>query len=397
MRKMRLEIEGRLLYESFFDPKTGNTIRRTEDLEETVNYGGFAARRDRIPHQVQEKLREMFPGRYSMIPSPSPELVDVSITDRCTFGCPYCYQDSRPKRKHAPRDLVPTLLRGFETVPYQIAIGGGEPTGHPDFPWILQEARKLGTVPNYTTAGHVFRPEVIKATNEFCGGVALTYHAFKGLDWFKQTYRRWRKALRCQLNVHLIADRNVSKNLDDLVVFQDELGEPINLVLLAYYPDVGRASMEWLMTRTVYSQKFPESLVHAKAKGMRIAFSEGLLPFFLSRPELGIHTELAMAAEGKFSCYVDPKGYMWQSSFATGDPMKEQRTVFEESAQTLWSSLRCYGGSPAGEPCYDCRFRAQCATPHQFHFFTCAFASHNRLPLAPVNLKSRYEMILEDD
>lgn len=393
---MKLEIDGVLLYTSFFDAKTGNIVRRTAVLEAVEQFAGYSARRRTIPHAIEEKLRKRFKHRWDCIPSPSPELIDVSITDKCGFGCTYCYQDSTPDKKHAPRDLIPTLLKGFKHAPYQIAIGGGEPTGHPDFPEILRETRLLGTVPNYTTAGHIFRSDVIDATNEVCGGVALTYHAFKGLDWFEQTYRRWRQALKCQLNIHLIADKDAAKNLDDLVGLQQKLRENFNLVLLAYYPDVGRASMEYLMTRRTYMKALPESIVLARSKGMNIAFSEGLLPFFLSRPELGINTQFAARSEGVFSCYVDPRGYMWPSSFSGGDPHEGQKSVYDRPSQKLWQELRTYGAEPHGEPCYDCRFRSQCSTPHEFHYFMCAFASHNALPIT-IARRSRYEHLNEDD
>lgn len=42
-----------------------------------------------------------------------------------------------------------TIIDGFDQPPYQIAIGGGEPTSHPDFPYILRTARQRGTVPNW--------------------------------------------------------------------------------------------------------------------------------------------------------------------------------------------------------------------------------------------------------
>lgn len=297
-----------------------------------------------------------------------------------------CYQDSRPKRQHGPRNLVSTILKGFSTVPYQIAIGGGEPCGVPDFPDILREARELGTVPNYTTAGHVFRPEVIEATNAVCGGVAVTYHSFKGFDWFETTYRKWQEALKCQVNIHLIADKDVAKNLDELVRFQDRLGKTLNVVLLAYYPDVGRATMDSIMTRRIYSKALPDAIVGARAKGVGIAFSEGLLPFFLSRPEMGINTQFATRSEGVFSCYISPKGIMQSSSFGSsfdkGD--KHQKSVFEESSQKLWDELRVWSTAPSGEACYGCKYQDQCSAPSSFHYFNCAFATHNKLPLKTV-------------
>ena len=46
-------------------------------------------------------------------------------------------------RRILGEDLVEKILTGFDTPPYQIAIGGGEPTTHPDFIHILKRAREL--------------------------------------------------------------------------------------------------------------------------------------------------------------------------------------------------------------------------------------------------------------
>lgn len=394
MRTMKLTIERRTLYESRFDPKTGTLVRTAEELD---RYGDA-----RINNwgKIQDQLRARFPGRYSVIPSPSPELIDVSITDRCGFGCSYCYQDSTPKGEHARADLIPTLIKGFDHAPYQIAIGGGEPTGHPDFTSILRETKKLGTVPNYTTAGHNFKNEIIDATNRDCGGVAITYHRFKGYDWFETTYRRWAEALTCQLNVHVIADKDAARSLDELVTLQTATKRKMNVVLLAYYPDVGRASMDMLMTRRVYSSTLPESIRYALAQGVRIAFSEGLLPYFFSRPELGVNTQFAGRSEGLYSCYVDPRGFMRQSSFSrppADEP--EDQSIFKTSAQKLWNEMRAYSYGPGGEACYDCPMQTRCAAPHEFHYLACAKASHNQLPLkeVPVERRGRFDFIDEGE
>lgn len=387
-RSMQTRIDNRLLYDSHFDPKTGNIVRRVEMYDH--NRYDF-----RLPHEVQQKLRDKYKHRYHSIPSPSPELIDVSITDKCTFGCSYCYQDSRPRRTHAKKDLIPTLLKGFAQVPYQIAIGGGEPTENPDFVSILHQTRELGTVPNYTTAGHKMTPEIYAATNEVCGGVALTFHAFKGVDYFTETYAAMRKALKVQLNVHVIADKNVSKSLDTLTRLSKTLGA-MNVVLLAYSPDVGRATMDLLMTRTVYSRDLPESIVWAKNSGMKIAFSEGLLPYFNSRPELGINTDMAAQSEGNFSCYVDPRGYMWVSSFAASEKPYD-KSIFEEPSQKLWEDLRVWGNTPSMGCCSSCDKRGHCTASSQFHASLCAYAPHNKLPLIFKNPRSAYDRLDDED
>lgn len=85
----------------------------------------------------------------------APELVDIKITDYChtpSACAPYCYQASGAKGKHADTQLVSKIahtLSGFRV--FEVAIGGGEPTMHPEFTAILQTFRQYGIVPNFTT------------------------------------------------------------------------------------------------------------------------------------------------------------------------------------------------------------------------------------------------------
>ena len=63
-----------------------------------------------------------------------PRMVDLKITDRCTRGCPYCYQGSSPNGKvasyYATRDRIGIfgiLNELVEMGVQEVAIGGGEP------------------------------------------------------------------------------------------------------------------------------------------------------------------------------------------------------------------------------------------------------------------------------
>lgn len=371
---MELKAGDLTVYSSQFDEKTGALVRVVE-----VPNNRYDTPWERLPED--NDFYKRYPSRYygGAAFSPSPETVDVCITDRCGFGCTYCYMDSKPRRAHAPAELVEKIITGFDTAPYQMAIGGGEPTLHPEFPDILRRVRALGTVPNYTTNGETLRKEVIKATNEVCGGVAMTYHAFKGLEWFVDHYKALRKALNVQVNIHLIADKDVAKNLMKLVSKVPELG-PLRVVLLAFYPDVGRATIDTLITKRVYMKDLPEAIRAAKDNYIDIAFSEGLLPYFFSRPELEVTTAFAMRSEGLFSCYVDSKGRMSDSSFNPPGNYKE-KTIWETSSQEMWNELTTWRGRPRGTACHSCQFYHRCATPHDFHYLMCKYESLNDIPL----------------
>ena len=82
----------------------------------------------------------------------APELVDVKITDKCDRGCAYCYQGSTSTGKHADqKDLYSIAYLLGQMQVFECAIGGGEPTDHPDFIEFCEDLRSYGVVPNFTT------------------------------------------------------------------------------------------------------------------------------------------------------------------------------------------------------------------------------------------------------
>ena len=72
----------------------------------------------------------------------TPELVDLKITDYCNYGCSYCYQNSTKKGKHADTQYIKNVIDSLDEKGeiLELAIGGGEPTSHPDFWEIVKYA-----------------------------------------------------------------------------------------------------------------------------------------------------------------------------------------------------------------------------------------------------------------
>ena len=115
-----------------------------------------------------------------------PEFYDVKITDRCYGKCPYCYMNSSPDGD-LYNGLIGKINDFFGSMsenekPFQVAIGGGEPTCCPEFLDILQVFHELGITPNYTTNGMWIEDEsyvasaIMRYTKNYCGGVAISCH-----------------------------------------------------------------------------------------------------------------------------------------------------------------------------------------------------------------------------
>jgi organic radical activating enzyme len=99
------------------------------------------------PHDGSKLHLDLRPEDLSM-PADSyrpefPELVDLKINDYCDIGCKFCYQDSTEQGGTAPTHRILTWMQTCqEQGVLEVAIGGGEPTLHPEFGVILEEASK---------------------------------------------------------------------------------------------------------------------------------------------------------------------------------------------------------------------------------------------------------------
>jgi len=106
---------------------------------------------------------------------PLPELADISISNRCNNNGPFCYRNSTPDGSLMSIEDYEKILEQLPTT-FQVALGGGEPTLHPEFTDILELAREYDIVPNYTTNGNNLTPEILEASKKHCGAVAVSWY-----------------------------------------------------------------------------------------------------------------------------------------------------------------------------------------------------------------------------
>lgn len=102
--------------------------------------------------KMRVRFGENMKGDVQVEKSEAPELVDIKITDFCSENCEFCYQASTVKGRHADHYKIRELLINLsEAGVFEIALGGGEPTHHPEFKQILQTANLEHLVVNFTT------------------------------------------------------------------------------------------------------------------------------------------------------------------------------------------------------------------------------------------------------
>lgn len=113
-----------------------------------------------------------------------PSLVDLKITDYCNFGCKFCYQNSTKRGKHGDVENIKKIIDVLaESNTQEIAIGGGEPTLHPDLFEILLHAKSKNFVIGITTKNYkLYDIQNIKLYFNFIDSLAISCNSMEDLE-----------------------------------------------------------------------------------------------------------------------------------------------------------------------------------------------------------------------
>lgn len=213
-----------------------------------------------------------------------PEFLDVAINSQCRAGCKFCYT-SAVKTGVNFSDVQGKVNSYFGSMtenqrPYQVAIGGaGEPTLHPEFIPILATFRGLGILPNYTTNGMHLTDEILEATKEYSGGIALSLHPHLEKVWRAAIPKILEKGIK--LNVHIIIS---DKNSIDLFkrVYEEFAG--IEYFVLLPHMNVGFAAND----PKEIDYEYLEAALDKIAEFGKIAFGSNFYPFLQKIGKYGV-------------------------------------------------------------------------------------------------------------
>lgn len=206
-----------------------------------------------------------------------PEFYDIKVTGNCEGGCPWCYMNSVPEKHYEniigkTRDFFNNMPK--EHLPFQVALGGGEPTSHPDFIELLKVLKEeFDICPNYTTNGMWARDknvtDILEATQKYCGGVAISCHPHLRRYWELAAYMYSSEHIK--LNFHIIISDKES--IDDFVKIYSEWNDLVDYFVLLPYGNQGRAPQKEIDWEYLVS-KLPE-------EQNQIAFGANFYPYLL--------------------------------------------------------------------------------------------------------------------
>lgn len=134
-----------------------------------------------------------------------PELVDIKITDFCPYGCEYCYQDSTVDGQHANIDTLKNMAKHLsDNGTFELAIGGGEPTLHPEFNELIRYVKHdMNMVINYTTRNLTYFKMPIDELAEHLssiGGYAFSIDCKSDIDRFSKLVDYWLNIINDEIN-----------------------------------------------------------------------------------------------------------------------------------------------------------------------------------------------------
>jgi hypothetical protein len=250
----------------------------------------------------------------------APELVDIKITNYCPFGCSFCYQSSNTKGQHAKLEDIRILAKALADMGvFEVAIGGGEPTMHPEFAQILDIFNQNRIVPNVTTRNleYLHNKENAKLLS-LCGGIAYSCHNASDVNKFDSSYaplpvKIWSEWNPTEQTVQHVIGTCDEKEFDNMLEMISK-SDYINTVTFLAYKSYGQGELfkpkefDWF------------SKVYDKAKKGNFSFGidtplakESIEKLkAINVPDTYYKTE-----EGKFSCYIDAvEGKIGPSSYA---------------------------------------------------------------------------------
>ena len=295
-------------YNYVFNPQNGFTVRYGDSIDEDPFVG------------------------------PVPELADISINNVCDRGCDFCYKDSNMSGKTMSLEEYTKVLENLPLT-WQLALGGGEPTMHPDFIEILRMTREdFDKVPNYTTNGTHLTDEIVAATKAYCGAVAVSYSDRDDV-WIKATKTFIEAGVKT--NIHFVVSEKTAQTAMNLMV---ELGvtpevlglEGLNAVVFLLYKPVGRASKEDALT-TATAIDFLEYAF--EQDGVQVGFDSCFVKHIYAAEQAGkieVPWELLDTCESsRFSIYVSEDLEVIPCSFGCFSDYGE--SLREKSIKEIWS------------------------------------------------------------
>ena len=265
------------------------------------------------------------PGEY--LKAAKVELLDLKCTNHCRYGCKFCYMDSDEKGKHADMKVIEQVAWACRDAKvFEVALGGGETTDHPEFTKILEKFAIHGVTPNFTTFNMNWADDKEKreAVEQHCRSFAMSApHELKRLALWNDKHKKgfgegllgtFQLALGCH------EEKTARKALDGAAA----LGIPVTLL---GFKDHGRGK-NFEVKDYGWVLDYITNLDNWQQFGADSVFVQ---QFEAALKERGVHEKLMVNTEGAYSCFIDAvEKKMGASSYTNELHPLNEKAIFEK-------------------------------------------------------------------
>lgn len=262
-----------------------------------------------------------------------PEILDVSITNYCERGCSFCYRDSSIYGKHMSMNNFAKIMEYMkETNTYQIALGGGNPNQHPNFTEMLKLCREnYEIIPSYTTNGDGLTKEVLMASKNYCGAVAISfYEPFKKFIQALQSLRQF----GIKTNIHFLLTSKTINIAIDWLRNPPEFLAGINAIVFLNYKPVGlNASNNLLLRNSNYIKEFFSLVKKHDIRKFKIGFDSCTVSGIVENLNFN-PTFIESCEAGRFSAFISENMRLYPCSFMVGVSEGEDLSII--SLKEAW-------------------------------------------------------------
>lgn len=268
-----------------------------------------------------------------------PTLVDLKITDFCDYGCPFCYQSSTKEGLHTPFykygsiDIDGIIDILYENNVREIAIGGGEPTKHPDLVQILEKLKSKNIVVGMTTKNFdLDKHPQFESIIEKIDSIAVSCNSIADIE--KAAILQEKIGYSVWVYVQIILELHSPEKLKELLDLCKE--KQLFRVTFLGYKDFGFGS------NIKVKEANPIWIDIIKEAKLDIGVDSCLaLKWGKQLKQAGVHEKYLVGEEGKFSCYIDAvKGVMAPSSFTSDNnvPFKTNKEL-KQMFMNVWRTF----------------------------------------------------------
>lgn len=301
------------------------------------------------------KMRLSTSKTDALIPE-QPELIDIKITDKCSHGCPFCYQGATAEGKHCNERFLYSVVRELSKKPVEFAVGGGNILEHPNIKNILYILSECGykcknivniTITKPDIKDILSNQDILDAIRKYVNGIGISVSDNHDLGSIK---RFMDELPDKEFVIHMIPEMlGVEKTLDLIKQIKERVSEKASMVsptiLFLGYKETGRGKdvpnvrfteKELKRLFGLDSEKFRDYWI-----GIDTCFVKHYPDFCKENFSQFSYTE----TEGEFSMYIDAVNEVaYKSSYEleNGYELKfdEKEKIYDERKYSCPSGIK---------------------------------------------------------